>query len=117
MPSATTNITARESWESIRDRKLSQRDSLLSSTGWLLPFSSPLVKPVSQGGLIDVTSVPAQSGILTSQELEITETDGHVLVGKLKRGEVKSVDVVRAFCKRATIAHQLVSAQSLPMNT
>jgi hypothetical protein len=120
--STRTVPTPSESWEIIRSRKLSARDALLSSTGWLLPSTSPLIKPVSDGGPVDVTSVPARCGLLTPREIEITETDGHVLVGWLTKGEVKSVDVVTAFCKRATIAHQLVRLPgyvvfSLPLTT
>lgn len=51
---------------------------------------------------------PEKSGILSPQELEITKSSATELVPKLARGELKSVDVTRAFCKRAALAQQLV---------
>ncbi|CRK38688.1 hypothetical protein BN1723_004428, partial [Verticillium longisporum] len=49
-------------------------------------------------------------GLLTTEELHITETcDAAVLLHKLARGELSSLQVVRAFAKRAAIAHQLTT--------
>ena len=48
------------------------------------------------------------SGLLDDDELAITDTtDMTVLLRKLATGELSSVKVVRAFCKRAAVAHQL----------
>lgn len=55
-----------------------------------------------------VLDYPAQSGILSPKELEITGTAATELVAKLTTGELKSVEVTLAFCKRAALAHQLV---------
>jgi amidase len=52
--------------------------------------------------------VPATSGLLSETELQITGSSATDLVAKLASGELKSVDVTTAFCKRAAIAHQLV---------
>ncbi|PWN53440.1 putative AMD2-amidase [Violaceomyces palustris] len=60
----------------------------------------------------DVTSFPSSSGILTDQELEITQTPAETIVQRLIKGECKSLDVTRAFCKRAAIAHQLTNCLS-----
>ena len=49
-----------------------------------------------------------KSGILTPKELEITKSSASDLVPKLAKGELKSVDVTLAFCKRAALAQQLV---------
>ena len=58
---------------------------------------------------LDVTGVPAKSGLLTPAEFEITETDDvAVLLNKLAKGELSSVDVTRAYYKRAIIAQQVV---------
>lgn len=51
---------------------------------------------------------PEKSGILSPKELEITKSSASVLVPKLAKGELKSVDVTLAFCKRAALAQQLV---------
>ena len=57
-----------------------------------------------------VMDYPAKSGILSAQELSITESSATELVEKLAHGELKAVDVTVAFCKRAALAHQLVSS-------
>jgi amidase len=51
---------------------------------------------------------PQVSGLLTAQELDITDSSATDLVAKLAKGELKSVDVTLAFCKRAALAQQLV---------
>lgn len=56
----------------------------------------------------NVMGVPAECGILSAEELEITESSAVDLVAKLAKGELKSVTVTTAFCKRAAIAHQVV---------
>lgn len=58
--------------------------------------------------VLDVTGFPAQSGILSKLELEITESFATEIVAKVAKGEWTAEDVTRAFCKRAAIAHQLV---------
>ena len=56
-----------------------------------------------------VIGIPASSGVLSPQELKITESTASELVPRLAKGELKAVDVTLAFCKRAALAHQLVS--------
>ncbi|KAG2170633.1 hypothetical protein JADG_010372 [Aureobasidium aubasidani] len=46
-------------------------------------------------------------GVLNAEELEITNTDASILVSKLQTGELTSVKVVTAFCKRAAVLQQL----------
>ena len=59
---------------------------------------------------LDVTQIPSQCGLLSSLEIEITETDDvAVVLSKLAKGEWSSVAVTTAYYKRAIIAHQLVS--------
>jgi len=54
--------------------------------------------------------IPRRSGLLSDLELDVTEnyTASQLLV-KLASGQVSSLDVTTAFCKRAAIAQQLVS--------
>lgn len=59
--------------------------------------------------VLDVTDVPAKCGLLSQQDLEITESYATHIVAKIAKGEWTAEDVTRAFCKRAAIAHQLVS--------
>lgn len=59
-----------------------------------------------------VVDFPEKSGLLSSSELAITQSSASDLVQKLAVGELKAVDVTIAFCKRAALAHQLVSITS-----
>lgn len=56
----------------------------------------------------DVTG-PYVRQFLTSAEVEITETDAVNIASKIASGTWSAVDVTKAFCHRASIAHQLVS--------
>ncbi|KIJ68407.1 hypothetical protein HYDPIDRAFT_173143 [Hydnomerulius pinastri MD-312] len=60
---------------------------------------------------LDVTRFPEspECGLLTPQEIEITNTDVDVLLKKLASSEWSAVAVVTAFYKRAIISHQLVN--------
>jgi hypothetical protein len=51
----------------------------------------------------------ASSNLLTSEEVKITRSAATDLVKKLATGELKSVEVTLAFCKRAALVHQAVS--------
>jgi amidase len=46
---------------------------------------------------------------LDKGELEITRTDSVPLVAKIRDGQYTSLQVTRAYCKTAAIAHQIVS--------
>ena len=58
--------------------------------------------------LKDVTSVPYTCGLLTDAQLKITELTAVEIVGRLKRRELKAVQVLEACAIRTAIAHQLV---------
>ena len=58
----------------------------------------------------DVRDIPRTCGLLSSEELHITEQTATDLVKKLASGELSSSQVVEAFCARAAVAHQLVSS-------
>ncbi|KAF9229322.1 general amidase [Gyrodon lividus] len=58
---------------------------------------------------LDVTDFPETCGIMTTQEIEITNTDVSVLLRKLANAEWSAVAVTTAFYKRAIIAQQLVN--------
>jgi amidase len=57
----------------------------------------------------NIFDYPKSSGLLSAQELELTESTATELVAQLAEGKLKSVDVTLAFCKRAALAQQLVS--------
>lgn len=90
------------SWEEIAAKK---RQALLDSipAEWRIP--ADLVTPDTQD---DVTGWPEASGWFTPQELAITNATAADLLPQLASGQLKSLDVTRAFCKRACAAHQLV---------
>ncbi|KAJ5390505.1 Acetamidase [Penicillium cataractarum] len=56
-----------------------------------------------------VFEFPAKSGLISDQEISITESSATDLVKQLAQGKLKAVDVTIAFCKRAALAHQLVN--------
>ena len=57
---------------------------------------------------LDVTTFPAECGLLTQDEIRITESDVVGIVKRVAAGEWKAEDVTTAFCKRAAVAHQVV---------
>ncbi|KAF2816531.1 amidase [Mytilinidion resinicola] len=91
-----------EKWQLVAWQKKDQQ-YLRIPKEWLLKYSpSP--------ALTNYLDVPRKCGILDAQDLEITEKyDATALVDSLAKGKLKSVDVVRAFCKRAAIAQQLTN--------
>ncbi len=58
---------------------------------------------------VSMMDYPKKSGILSAEELTITESSATDLVAQLATGKLTSVAVTTAFCKRAALAHQLVS--------
>jgi amidase len=55
-------------------------------------------------------ALPILRKLLSQQELALTEeTDIGVLLRKLSSGELSSLDLTRAFAKRAALAHQLTT--------
>lgn len=100
--SGTPKPAEGETWQEIGARK---RAALLASMPreWVVPPDR--LPPASQD---DVTGWPAASGWFTPDELAITDLSATELVARLAAGALTSVDVTRAFCKRAVAAHQLV---------
>jgi amidase len=91
------------SWEELGAKKRSDLQASIPRE-WRIPDS--LLPPLTQD---DVTGWPEESGWFTVKELAITNMTAAELLSKMAAGELKSEDVTRAFCKRASAAHQLVS--------
>ncbi|KAJ5951311.1 uncharacterized protein N7479_009724 [Penicillium vulpinum] len=74
---------------------------------WRLP--AEILQQVNQNEL-NILDVPSKCGVLTKEELAITELpDATSLRDKLITLELSAVEVTTAFCKRAAIAQQLTS--------
>ncbi|PHH90452.1 hypothetical protein CDD83_3627 [Cordyceps sp. RAO-2017] len=93
-------------WEQIAARK---RKALVSAIPpeWLVP--APLLPPETRDNVMDW---PETSGWFTDDELAVTSLGASQLVAKLASGELTSVAVTAAFCKRAAAAHQLTNCLS-----
>lgn len=95
-----------ESRESVR-LAVSLRDLSLDKT---IDFSLEQIATLPQ----DVTSVPRSCGLMTDEELELTEDfDASGLLDLLSAKKVSAVELLVAFRKRATIAQKCVSIQCL----
>ena len=70
---------------------------------WLI--KTPIPPPAEQR---DVTGSYIQQ-FLTPAEIEITETDAVGITEHTTTGKWSAVEVTKAFCHRASLAHQLVS--------
>lgn len=105
--SETKMATTTETWETVASTYRSETTAKIPKD-WLLPSS--VTSSFSETSVQNVLDIPRTCGILTEEEIEITEKyDAITLARLLGEGIVKSVDVTRAFCKRAAIAQQLVS--------
>lgn len=90
---------------SIACRKQAQRAAAIPPE-WRLK----ILPPASQTNVLET---PRTCGILTAEELAITENhDATDLVDLLASGKLSSESVTRAFCKRAAVAQQVVSVIS-----
>ncbi len=67
-----------------------------------------LLKDPPTADILDVTRIPETCGILTAQEISITNASVGTLLQNLSVGEWSAFEVTTAFAKRAIIAHQLV---------
>lgn len=92
-------------WSDLISAKRQALDSKIPKE-WRL--SEKVLSSISETSDMDVCEIPETCGLLTEQELEITNSDGTSILCMLRDGEVKAVDVCTAFCKRAAIAQQTV---------
>lgn len=90
-------------WKTIAKEK---RDSIIAS----IPNEWRISNVPSVQEQRDVTGKFIQQ-YLGKNEIEITETDAVGIAKKTKTGQWKAVDVAKAFCHRAALAHQLVATQ------
>lgn len=92
-----------ESWQDRAAAKRAARDGHIPDS---LTLKSPPPAEVT-----DVTTFAFES-VLSARDVEITSVPTVTfLVKKLQSGEWTAVEVTRAFCNRALVAQQLVSAR------
>ncbi|KAH7461690.1 hypothetical protein FOMA001_g18883 [Fusarium oxysporum f. sp. matthiolae] len=85
-----------------------QKAILLQGFALKVPKEFRLPLRVIQDAPKNVTEIPAKCGILSPEEIEITEMhDAVSLLEAIASRRYTAVAVARAFCKRAIIAHQL----------
>ncbi|CAI6336226.1 unnamed protein product [Periconia digitata] len=96
------NRAEKKQWETVSSQKKEEQWKRIPSE-WRLP-----VPPPQQ--TTNLLPLIRQSNILTEQELDITENyDATALAAAIRTRKLKVVDVTRAFCKRAALAHQLTN--------
>ncbi|RAH80939.1 putative general amidase [Aspergillus japonicus CBS 114.51] len=82
--------------------------------GLLSPADS--ITNTSQYEAINVMDIPRTCGLLTPDELHITEQyDVRSLLDAIRERKLTAKEVVHAFCKRAAIAHQLTRCLTEPV--
>jgi amidase len=85
-----------------------KRTALLQSFWDKIPTEYLLPEEIINSPPIDVSKIPSTCGILTAQELEITENhDATSLAEAIAAKKYTAVAVATAFCKRSIICHQL----------
>jgi len=89
------------SWQTLAKEKRDTVNSLIPKE-WLIPQLPPPQE------LRDVTGKYIQQ-YLSPREITITETDAEGIAAHTTTGKWKAVEVAKAFCHRAAIAHQMVN--------
>ncbi|RHZ65805.1 general amidase GmdB [Aspergillus thermomutatus] len=103
----TQDSTSTETWRTLVAQKRKQLDAQIPSE-WRL--SDEFLASVPSNGRLIETGVVRRTGILSDDELDITENySAAELLPKLAYGELSSLAVTTAFCKRAAIAQQWTS--------
>ncbi|KAF9888995.1 hypothetical protein FE257_008165 [Aspergillus nanangensis] len=93
-----------QSWQSIAKRKQAALEELLPATYRLESVPSPEDQPNVVGYIRQ---------FLSPAELEITEKfSAEALLTRITTGALSATEVAKAFCHRATMAHQLVNCLS-----
>lgn len=100
MSEKTSNTHAK--WQLVSQQKKDEQNARIPSSWTLRSLPQPQV--------VNYLDIPRTCGLLTTDELDITETyDAIALAEAIRGNRVKCVDVAQAFCKRAAIAHQLTN--------
>lgn len=90
-------------YKDIALKKRSARDAKFNPD-WLIPESE-----LPSSDVKDILSWISKGNFLTPHELEITESNAIEIVTNIKQQKWSSLEVTKAFCHRASIAHQLTN--------
>lgn len=94
-------------WDGLIADKLRDRASKIPPE-WVLPET--IINQTTQDANISAFDILKQHDLLSREEVAITESyDAKSLHQEIIEGRLTSLQVCKAFCKRAAIAQQLVS--------
>lgn len=93
-------------YKEISKKKIAERDAKFIEE-WLIPSEK-----LPSSDLKDVSQWIPKSGYLSEAELEITESNCVEILENIKNKKWTALQVTKAFCHRASIAHQLVNCLS-----
>jgi hypothetical protein len=68
--------------------------------------------PDAPADVVDMTPLPENSGILSTKDIEITNSDATAVVEAIRVKKWTCVEVMEAFCKRAVLAQKYVPTYS-----
>lgn len=97
------SVLPKEPWTDIVARKRNERDSKIPEE-WRIVQK---LLPLSEANYVQ--DFPSKSGMFTDHELSITESTASEVVEKIAKAEWSAVEVVKALCKRAAVAQQLLN--------
>ncbi|KAK9468756.1 amidase signature domain-containing protein [Lipomyces arxii] len=96
-------------WQEIVAQKRADREKLLEP----YKLSEAELPPADQLNIFDFISSGGADSLLTAKDKEITEIDDvDELAAKIAAGTYSATEVISAYIKRATVAHQLTNAFS-----
>lgn len=104
MTAQTTAGMKEQNWRELcYSKRARQRESIPEE--WII--SPSLYQPIETHP--NVLELPITCGLLTAREIDITETtDVDAILQMLRTSQWSSVEVTKAFYKRAIVAHQTV---------
>lgn len=92
------------SWQETAKRTQEYRDKTVAAV-------NPPEVPIEQLSL-NVSKIPQD--VLDPKDVELTETTPETLLKQLASGDITSVDLTKAFLRRAALAQKLVSYLLVP---
>ena len=107
MPAATVTIASGATWQEVAADRQAHRDATLAS----------IEPPLPDIQEIPLYTIPLAKTILTSAEIEITESTVEALIPRLAIGSLSAVDVAKAFLRRAGLAQKAVSSPCVTFPT